>query len=50
LELSGKLNLSAGWHPLRLEFFDSLGEAILELDMEGPGMERQALPFDKVSH
>jgi hypothetical protein len=50
LELSGKAKLSAGLHQLRLEFFDSLGEAILELDMEGPGMERQALPFDKISH
>ena len=50
LELSGKANLSAGEHRLRLEFFDSLGEAILELDMEGPGMKRQPLPFDKISH
>ena len=50
LELSGKTKLSAGSHKLRLEFFDSLGEAILEVDMEGPGMERQAMPFNKISH
>jgi hypothetical protein len=50
LELSGKAKLSAGEHQLRLEFFDSLGEAILELEMEGPGMKRQPLPFEKVSH
>lgn len=50
LELSGKMHLSAGTHRLRLEFFEAGGEAILELDMEGPGMKRQPLPFDKISH
>jgi hypothetical protein len=50
LELSGKARLSRGKHHLRLEFFEAGGEAILELDMEGPGMKRQSLPFDKVSH
>jgi hypothetical protein len=50
LELSGKTDLSAGTHRLRLEFFEAGGEAILELDMEGPGMKRQPLPFGKVSH
>ena len=50
LELSGTAKLSSGEHRLRLEFFDSLGEAILELEMEGPSMKRQPLPFEKVSH
>ncbi len=50
LELSGKTTLSAGSHRLRLEFFEAGGEAILELDVEGPGMKRQPLPFDKISH
>jgi hypothetical protein len=50
LELSGKKTLSAGSHRIRLEFFDSLGEAILELDVEGPGMPRQPIPFDRLSH
>lgn len=50
LELSGKTTLSAGSHAIRIEFFDAAAEAILEIDMEGPGMERQPLPFDRISH
>ncbi len=50
LELSGSTRLTAGSHRLRLEFFESLGAAILELDMEGPGMPRQPIPFSRLSH
>jgi hypothetical protein len=50
LELSGAKELSAGPHQIRIEFFESAGEAILELDVEGPDMQRQALPFDRISH
>ena len=50
LELSGKTQLSAGSHRLRIEFFEAGGEAILEIDMEGPGIERQPLPFENISH
>lgn len=50
LELRGNTKLSAGSHRLRLEFFESAGAAILELDLEGPGMPRQPLPFDLLSH
>jgi hypothetical protein len=50
LELSGAAELSAGSHAIRIEFFESAGEATLQLDVEGPGVPRQPLPFDKVSH
>jgi len=50
LDLSGKVKLAAGARRLRIEFFEAGAEAILELDIEGPGMKRQPLPFDKVSH
>lgn len=50
LELNGSVTLKPGTHRLRLEFFDSLGEAILELDVEGPNMARQPIPFDRLSH
>jgi hypothetical protein len=50
LELSGKTQLAAGTHSIRVEFFDAEGEAILEIDMEGPGIERQPLPFESISH
>ena len=43
-------NMSAGKHKLRIDFFEAGGEAILELDLAGPGMERQPFPVEKVSH
>jgi len=49
-EISGKTHLSAGTHLLRIEFFEAGGEAILELELEGPDMPRQPLPFDRISH
>ena len=50
LELSGAKKLSAGKHKLRIDFFEADGEAILELDLAGPGLERQPFPIEKVSH
>ena len=50
LELNSATKLSAGKHKLRIEFFEAGGEAILELDLAGPGMERQPFPIEKVSH
>jgi hypothetical protein len=50
LELKKTTNLTAGTHRLRIEFFEAGGEAVLELDVEGPGMKRQSLPIENVSH
>jgi len=50
VELSGQKRLTAGTHEIRLEFFDSLGRAILDLDVEGPNMSRQPIPFSRISH
>ncbi len=50
VELAGQKKLAAGTHTIRLEFFDSLGRAILDLDIEGPGIERQPIPFSQISH
>jgi hypothetical protein len=50
LELNKVTTLTAGTHKLRIEFFEAGGEAILELDVEGPGMKRQPLPIERVSH
>jgi hypothetical protein len=50
LELKGATEMSAGSHKLRIDFFEAGGEAILGLDMEGPGMKRQPFPVEKVSH
>ncbi len=50
LELKNATKLSAGTHKIRIEFFEASGEAVLELDVEGPGIKRQPLPIEKVSH
>jgi hypothetical protein len=50
LELTGDKELSAGTHKVLIEFFEAGGEAILELDLAGPGMKRQPFPVDKVTH
>jgi PA14 domain/Chitobiase/beta-hexosaminidase C-terminal domain/Calcineurin-like phosphoesterase len=50
VEISGKKTLTAGSHRIRLEFFETLGAAILELEVEGPGMPRQPIQFDRLSH
>jgi hypothetical protein len=50
LELKSTTKLTAGSHKLRVEFFEAGGEAILELNLEGPNMKRQRLPIENVSH
>lgn len=50
LELSGDKVLTAGSHKLRIEFFESGGEAILELDVAAPGRERHPFAVDRVTH
>jgi hypothetical protein len=42
--------LEAGWHPLRIEFFQHLGGVGLELLWEGPGIDRQAVPLANLAH
>jgi signal transduction histidine kinase/uncharacterized protein YdeI (BOF family) len=43
-EKSGTLFLSAGPHPMSVEWFNSLAEFALEVDCMGPGMTRQPVP------
>jgi hypothetical protein len=50
LELSGEKELSSGKHKLRIEFFEAGGEAILELDYAGPGLERRPFPVERMTH
>jgi len=39
-EMSGQAALAAGWHPLRVEYFQGPGDAYLALEWEGPGFAR----------
>jgi signal transduction histidine kinase len=43
-EKSGTLFLSAGWHPISIEWFNGPGDFELEADYMGPGMSRQRIP------
>ncbi|HEY0947497.1 MAG TPA: PA14 domain-containing protein [Opitutaceae bacterium] len=40
----GSLELKAGRHPLRLDWFNAGGNRHLSLEYEGPGIERQQIP------
>jgi hypothetical protein len=43
---SGTINLSAGQHKIRLPYFQAGGGKGLQLEYEGPGIEKQRLPAD----
>lgn len=43
-ERSGTVALHAGWHPVRVEFFEAGGGAGLTVTIAGGGMGKQALP------
>ena len=43
-EKSGIAKLTAGKHPVRIEFFDALNIDALALSMQGPGLPRQPVP------
>lgn len=44
VERSAPLALGAGWHPVRLEYFERSGAAGLVARIEGPGLPRQVIP------
>ncbi|MFA7229272.1 MAG: family 20 glycosylhydrolase, partial [Melioribacteraceae bacterium] len=43
-ELSGKINLKAGKHPLSIQYFEKDGSQNLKLEYEGPGIKRMPVP------
>ncbi|KPK78922.1 MAG: hypothetical protein AMJ81_14390, partial [Phycisphaerae bacterium SM23_33] len=47
---SGTVELSAGYHRLRLEYFDCGQAPGLELQYAGPGIDMQVIPADVLSH
>jgi hypothetical protein len=43
--------LAKGMHPIRLDYFySSIFEKVLLLEMAGPGIERQEIPANMLSH
>ena len=43
LDLSGRIRLEAGRHPIQIAYFQKTGDRRLEILCEGPGLERRAL-------
>ena len=43
IEKSVQLPLKAGWHPIRIEWFNATGGLDLSLELEGPGVHRRPL-------
>ncbi len=50
METRGQIILQAGMHPLRVEYFQGRGFQDLQLDYQGPGLERQPVPASAFSH
>ena len=44
LEKSGKISLSQGLHPIKLEYFQAGGGMFLNVRYSGPGVEKQKIP------
>lgn len=49
-EVSGSINLQAGRHACRVEFFERGGGAGVIASIQGPGMARQVIPASMWSH
>ncbi len=47
-ERSGTINLSAGYHRLRLDYFENAGSASLILLWSGPGIRREVVPISRL--
>lgn len=49
-ERSGTRALGAGYHSMRLEYFENTGDAGCVVSISGPGMSKQPLPASMLSH
>jgi hypothetical protein len=43
VEGSGSIGLTAGKHPLRVEYFKEYGQLVLDVQYSGPGIPKQPL-------
>ena len=46
----GKIALSKGFHPIRIEYFEDYDGESLEVHIQGPGLNLQPIPFDLLFH
>ena len=47
---SGQVFLETGWQPIRLEWFNALAAAKLEVEWQGPNVHRQTIPGEVLWH
>ncbi len=46
----GSISLSEGVHSLILEFYENGGDAVIQLEYQGPGVPRQTIPPEALGH
>ena len=49
-EETGSIHLSKGFHPIRIEWFNSMRAPLLQVRLSGPGMEMAAIPAEMLWH
>ena len=49
-EASGKIALKAGWHSIRVRYFDAGEASTLEVLYQGPGIAKQPIPAAALCH
>jgi alpha-L-fucosidase len=49
-EKRGLIALAAGWHPLRVGYFNGTGDQGLKVSFEGPGLAKQIVPASALRH
>jgi alpha-L-fucosidase len=46
----GRIALAAGWHPIRLAYYDISGEERLQVRWSGPGFAEEDIPASRLAH
>jgi S1-C subfamily serine protease len=49
-EAAGLVRLAAGYHAVRLQYFEAGGDQVLQLSYEGPGLSKQEIPASAYRH
>jgi len=49
-EVFGHVGLSAGWHSIKVAMFQGVGDQVLSVTIQGPGMKKQLIPAEMLFH
>jgi hypothetical protein len=49
-EMSGRIALRAGLHPITVYMFQGVGDQALWASIQGPGMKKKVIPVDMLFH